>query len=195
MSASGKKILVGEIGRAHGLKGEVRLKSFTQDPLAIKGYGPFESEDGKRRFILTSVKPLGGGAPDMLIARFEGVTSREAAESLTLTGLCVPRERLDEAAANEDEYLQADLVGLRVEDAGGTLKGHVVGIANYGAGDLLEVKPAGRGATVLLPFQKAFVPFIDLAGGRIVVEGEGLFEPPEGQRRPRVRTDQAGGSE
>lgn len=195
MSPDGKKILVGEIGRAHGLKGEVRLKSFTEDPIAIKDYGPFESDDGKRRFVLVSVKPLGGGAPDMLIARFEGVTSREAAESLTLTGLYVPRERLDEAAVEEDEYLQADLVGLRVEDAGGVLKGHIVGIANYGAGDLLEVKPAGRGPTVLLPFQKAFVPVVDLPGGRVVVEGEGLFETPEGQRRPRAGADQAGGSE
>src|SRR6185312_11636048 len=86
-------ILLGEFGRAHGLDGEVRLKSFTADPAAIADYGPLAIEDG-RRVVLKAVRPAGGASPDMLLARIEGVTTRGAAEALNGVRLFVERDRL-----------------------------------------------------------------------------------------------------
>ena len=168
-------MLLGEFGRAHGLKGEVRLKSFTAEPLAIASYGPLLAADG-RRLELTHVRPAGGGAPDLLIARVEGVTSREAAEALNRTGLFVERERLG-PPEGEDEFFAADLIGLSVQDGPGAVLGTIVGVPNYGGGDLLEIAPAGGGASALLPFTKAFVPSVDLAQSRVVIAPpDGLFD-------------------
>lgn len=168
-------MLLGEFGRAHGLRGEVRLKSFTAEPAAIASYGPLLAEDG-RRFVLTGVRPA-GAAPDLLIARVEGVADRDAAERLNRTRLYAARAQLPAPA--EDEFLAADLIGLAVADSGGAVVGKIVAVPNYGAGDLLEIAPAGGGATVLLPFTKAFVPVIDLAGGRVTIDApEGLFDEP-----------------
>lgn len=168
-------VLLGELGRAHGLKGEVRLKSFTAEPAAIAGYGPLVAGDG-RRFTLKSVRPAAGGAPDMLVARVEGVDTRAAAEALNRIRLYAPRDRLP-PAESEDEFLAADLVGMRVESAAGETLGRVVAVPNYGGGDLLEIAPARGGTSALLPFTKAFVPVVDLAGRRVVVDApEDLFE-------------------
>jgi 16S rRNA processing protein RimM len=169
---AGKFILLGEFGRAHGLKGEVRLKSFTEDPKAIARYSPLESEDG-RSFTLKGVRPAGGGSPDLVIARVEGVATREAAEALCRIRLYAPRERLH-GSEGDDEFLLADLVGLVAEDKAGVRLGTVVAVPNYGGGDLLEIAPADGGPTGLLPFTEGFVPAIDVAGGRVVLD------PPEG---------------
>lgn len=161
-----------QIGAAHGIRGEVRLKSFTADPLAVAGYGPLESEDGSRRFRITGLRP----AKDMLIARIEGVTDRTAAERLRNLRLYVRRSRLPPPA--EDEFYHADLIGLAVFDKGGLRLGAVVAVQNFGAGDLLEIRLESGGATALLPFTKAAVPEVDIAGGRIVVDPPaGLLEP------------------
>jgi 16S rRNA processing protein RimM len=166
-------ILLGEFGRAHGLRGEVRLKSFTAEPAAIAAYGPLAGDDG-RRFVLTGVRPA-GGAPDMLVARVEGVETREAAEALNRVRLHAPRGRLP--PPEEGEFLAADLIGLAVETAGGETLGTIVSVPDYGGGDLLEIAPAGGGPTALLPFTKAFVPTVDLAGRRVVVDApKDLFE-------------------
>jgi 16S rRNA processing protein RimM len=176
-------VLVGEFGRPHGLKGEVRLKSYTADPLAIGAYGPLATEAG-RTLTLVSVRPAPGAAPDLLIARVEGVTTREAAEALSRTRLHVDRGRLP-PPADADEFLIADLVGLTVETPAGEALGTVAAVPNYGGGDLLEIAPAGGGATALLPFTRAFVPRVDLAAGRIVAEAPAdLFEPA----RPETST-------
>jgi 16S rRNA processing protein RimM len=165
-------VLLGEFGRAHGLKGEVRLKSFTEDPKAIAGYGPLEAEDG-RRFTLKGVRPAGGGSPDLVIARVDGIATREAAEALNRIRLYAPRERL-QGTGSDDEFLLADLIGLAAQDKDGRAVGTVVAVPNYGGGDLLEVMPEGGGPTGLLPFTEAFVPVIDTAAGRVVID------PPEG---------------
>ena len=172
-------ILLGEFGRAHGLRGEVRLKSFTAEPAAIATYGPLAGDDG-RRFVLTGVRPA-GGAPDMLVVRVEGVATREAAEALNRVRLHAPRDRLP--PSEEDEFFAADLVGLRVETVAGETLGTVVAVPDYGGGDLLEFAPAGGGRTALLPFTRAFVPTIDLPGRRVVVDPpEDLFEStPDGR--------------
>ena len=169
-------MLLGEFGRAHGLKGEVRLKSFTGEPEAIASYGPLLAGAGGW-VTITSVRPAPGGAPDLLIAKVEGVDTREAAEALNRLELRLPRDRLPEPDA-EDEFLLAHLIGLRVETAAGDLLGTVVAVPNYGGGDLLEIAPAKGGATALLPFTKAFVPAVDVAAGRMVADPPAdLFAP------------------
>jgi 16S rRNA processing protein RimM len=182
---SGDLVLLGEFGRAHGLRGEVRLKSFTAEPEAIAYYGPLAATDG-RGIVLTHVRPAPGGEPDLLIARVEGVSSREAAEALNRVHLFVPRDKLP--APEEDEFLLADLVGLPVERADGLPLGTVTAVPNYGGGDLLEIAPAGGGPSVLLPFTKAFVPIVDVAARRLVADPPpDLFEParPRGGRPKR----------
>ena len=158
------RVCVAQIGAPHGVRGEVRLWTFTADPMAITQYGPLETEDGKRSFEIGAVRPAKGH----LVARLRGVEDRNAAERLTNTKLFVPRERLP-APAEADEFYHADLLDLAVEDAAGARLGSVVAVHNFGAGDLLEVRPVGGGDTVMLPFTEATVPVIDIAGGRIVV--------------------------
>jgi len=177
----GDLILLGEFGRAHGLKGEVRLKSFTAEPAAIASYGPLVTDD-RRRFVLKSVRAASGGSPDMLVARVEGVATREAAEALNRLRLYVGRDQLP-PPEGEDEFLAADLVGLVVEDRAGRVLGTVVAVPDYGGGDLLEIAPP-RGPTALLPFTKAFVPTVDLARKRVVVDPpDDLFESRADERR------------
>lgn len=177
---------VGEFGRAHGLKGEVRLKSYTGDPRAIADYGPLVAEDG-RCFRLRAVRPAPGGAPDMFIAQVEAVTTRGGAEALNRVTLSVAREKLP--LPDEDEFLLADLIGLAVQNESGAVIGTVVDVPNYGGGDLLDIVPTQGGATGLLPFTKAFVPIVDIAARRIVAAvPEDFFAPA----KPVPEADEAG---
>ena len=162
-----ERICVAQIGGAHGIRGEVKLKSFTADPLAVKHYGVLESEDGAASFEIEALRPAKG----YLVARLRGVRDRNAAEQLTNLRLFVPRERLPPPAA--DEFYHADLIGLAAVTTAGVEVGTVVAVHNFGAGDILELRPPAGGMTIMLPFTDAFVPRIDIAGGRIVVE------PPE----------------
>ncbi|MFL5159830.1 MAG: ribosome maturation factor RimM [Microvirga sp.] len=169
-------VLVGEFGRAHGLKGEVRLKSHTGDPQAIADYKPLTGSDG-RTYSLKAVRAAPGGAPDLLIAVVDGVTTREAAEALNRVQLHVERDTLP-PPDEEDEFLLADLIGLSVRNEAGEIIGTVVAVPNYGGGDLLEIAPAQKGPTALLPFTRAFVPLVDTVGKRIVAAPpDDLFEP------------------
>jgi len=165
----GARICVGQIGAAHGVRGEVRLRSFTSEPEAITRYGPLESEDG-RIFAIESMRP----AKDHFVARIAGIASRHAAEQLTNIKLYVPRERLPEPAQS-GEFYHADLVGLAVVDRGGHSLGTVIAVHNFGAGDLIEVRPDAGGNTQLVPFDEATVPEIDIAAGRMVID------PPAGR--------------
>jgi 16S rRNA processing protein RimM len=158
------RICVAQIGAAHGVRGEVRLKAFTADPLSVARYGPLEAEDGTRRFEIEAVRP----AKDMLVARLKGVTDRAAAERLTNIRLYVPRERLPQPA--DDEFYHADLVGLAALTADGAPFGTVKAVHNFGAGDLLEIEPVSGAQTMLLPFNATVVPTVDIAGGRIIVD-------------------------
>jgi 16S rRNA processing protein RimM len=158
-----ERICVAQIGGPHGIRGEVKLKSFTADPLAVKDYGPLTSEDGSTQFEIETVRP----AKSHLVARFRGVDDRNAAERLTNLKLFVPRDRLPPPAA--DEFYHADLIGLSAVTADGAAVGTVVAIHDFGAGDILELRPPAGGASLLLPFTDTFVPSVDIAGGRIVV--------------------------
>jgi 16S rRNA processing protein RimM len=158
------RICLGQIGAPHGVRGEVRLRSFTANPDAITGYGPLETEDG-HIVKIESLRP----AKDHFVARLAGVSDRDAAERMTNVKLYVPRERLP-APESADEFYYADLIGLAVIDGSGNDLGTVLAIHNFGAGDLVEIKPANGGVTKLLPFNEATVPVVDLAAGRLIVE-------------------------
>ena len=165
------RVCVGKIGAAHGVRGEVRVFVYTEDPLAIRGYGALEDEAGARKFEITSAREGNGH----LVVRFKGVDDRNEAEKLTHIQLFVPRERLPEQ--DGEKFYHADLIGLRVETKNGETLGEVIAVPNYGASDLLEIRPAKSGAALLIPFVEEFVPEVDVAGGRIVVDPPvGLFE-------------------
>ena len=158
------RVCVAQIGAAHGVRGEVKLRSFTEDPAAFTSYGPLESEDGARRFTIEALRP----AKDHLVARLAGVADRDAAEKLTNIKLYVSRDRLPPVEDNETFY-HADLIGLAAMTPDGAALGTVTAIHNFGAGDLVEIKPAGGGEPLLVPFTDAAVPEIDIAAGRVVV--------------------------
>jgi 16S rRNA processing protein RimM len=162
-AALGNRVCVAEIGAAHGIAGEVRLRAFTTDPLAIMDYGTLHAEDG-RGFTIAAVRP----AKNCLVARIAGVADRTAAERLRNLKLYVPRDRLP-AIAEPETYYHADLVGLAAVGPDGAPIGTVSAVQNFGAGDLLEIRPAAGGPTLLLPFTQALVPVIDVPGGRVVV--------------------------
>ncbi|WP_101068776.1 ribosome maturation factor RimM [Roseovarius salinarum] len=170
MSGGPERVCLGAVAGAYGVRGEVRLKSFTAVPEDIAAYGPLETEDGTRRFEIT----LTGHAAKALTARLDGVRDKTAADALRGTRLYAPRDRLP--ALPEDEFYHADLIGLDVHDTGGARLGRVRAVHNHGAGDLLEIHGAGLTTPVLLPFTETTVPTVDLDAGRIVADPpEGLF--------------------
>jgi 16S rRNA processing protein RimM len=157
------QICVARIGAAHGVRGAVKLWTFTEDPVAVTRYGPLTTKDGARSFEVAHVRE----AKDHLVATFKGIADRNAAERLNGIELYVAREKLP--ATDDDEYYHADLIGLAAETTGGAPLGKVIAIHNFGAGDIIEIAPAS-GATMLLPFSNEVVPTVDLAGGRVLIE-------------------------
>ena len=156
-------ICVARIGAAHGVRGAVKLWTFTEDPLAVQRYGPLATKDGARQFEVTHARE----AKDHLVATLKGVTTREEAERLNGLELYVAREKLP--ATDDDEFYHADLIGLAAVTAANEPIGRVVAIHNFGAGDIIEIAPS-QGSTLLLPFTNAVVPTVDLAAGRVVIE-------------------------
>jgi 16S rRNA processing protein RimM len=156
-------ICVARIGAAHGVRGAVKLWTFTEDPLAVKRYGPLTTKDGARQFEVTHAREANGH----LVATLKGIATRDEAERLNGIELYVARDQLP--ATDEDEYYHADLIGLAAVNAANEPIGRVLAIHNFGAGDIIEIAPA-QGATLLLPFTNAVVPTVDLAGGRVVVK-------------------------
>ncbi|MGD9868212.1 MAG: ribosome maturation factor RimM [Hyphomicrobiales bacterium] len=154
-----RRVLLGRISGAHGIGGEVRIATFTGEPAAIGAYGPLEDEGGARRFEFTSLR----AGPRGVIARLKGVADRNAAEALAGTDLYVERGRLPDPGAGE--FYLADLIGLTAVTGDGAAFGKVVAVQNFGAGDLLEIRPAPGGETVLLPFTDAAVPEVNIEAG------------------------------
>lgn len=157
------RICVAQIGAAHGLRGGVHLRSFTEEPGAFARYGPLEIEDRSRRLEIDSVKP----SKDGFTVRFVGITRREQAELLRNVNLYVDRDRLP--AAGDDEFYYADLIGLAAVTPQGDTLGKVIALHNFGAGDIVELKLSAGDRSVMLAFDEATVPEIDIAGDRIVV--------------------------
>jgi 16S rRNA processing protein RimM len=162
-------ICIGSIAGSYGVQGEVRLKSFCAEPSDIAAYGPLFTEDGSRSFTVKLTRPVTGGYG----ARLSGIATKEQADALRGTQLCVDRSKLP--SLPDDEFYHADLIGLAVHDTGGAAMGRVIAVHNHGAGDLLEVQPDGPLSAILLPFTRAIVPTVDLTAGRIIVDlPEGL---------------------
>lgn len=161
-------VCVGAVAGAFGVRGEVRLKSFTAEAEAIADYAPLMTEDGTRQFDVRVTRPIKNG----LAARLSGITTKEEADALKGLRLFVPRDRLPDLS--EDEFYHADLIGLEVRDTGGTVLGRVKSVQNHGATDLLEIHGPGLKATVLLPFTREAVPTVDIEAGRLIAD------PPEG---------------
>lgn len=158
------RVLIARIGAPHGVRGEVRLFVFGEDPEALFDY-PLTDETGIRSFTIASMR----AAKDHFVARLKGVDDRNAAEKLTNTDLFVPRAALP-PAEDEDTFYQADLIGLRAEAPDGTVLGTVTALFDFGAGDILEYAPAEGGRTRLVPFTRAAVPVVEVAAGRVVID-------------------------
>jgi len=191
-------ICVARIGAAHGVRGAVKLWTFTEDPLAVQRYGPLTTKDGARQFEVLTAREASGH----LVATLKGIATREEAERLNGVELYVAREKLP--ATSEDEYYYADLIGLAAVTTANEPLGRVIAIHNFGAGDIVEIAPAQgstqgsihgstHGATMLLPFTNAVVPTVDIDGGRMVVvlpmeiEGDGPGDEGEAPTPGRPR--------
>lgn len=166
-------VCLGAIAGAYGVKGAVRIKSFTAEPKDIGFYGKLSDESGEREFGIK----VTGMSKAQVLAEIEGVTDRTAAEALKGVALYVPRERLP--APEEEEYYHDDLIGLGVECADGAALGSVIAVHDFGAGDVIEVRRKGA-VSLMVPFTRAVVPVVDLAAGRLVIDPPpGLLEPVE----------------
>lgn len=163
-------ILVGQVGGAFGVRGEVRITAFTADPLALLAYSPLLKADGSLALTLTAARPGKKG----VVARAREIATKEQADALRGLKLHVPRERLPEP--DEDEFYLTDLVGLEARDASGAVLGRVKSVQNFGAGDILEIAPAEGGPTWYLPFSKAAVPEVHIAEGWLLAARPGEDE-------------------
>lgn len=157
------KICLGAIVGVHGIRGEVKVKSFTEDESHLTNYGPLSNLEGSRRFELKIV----GHSKDLLRVKVKGIDDRNAAETLIGTGLYVERSLLPELP--EEEYYHSDLIGLMALNAKGEKVGVVNALYNFGAGDIIELKTV-EGRLEMLPFTKAYVPTVNLKDGFIIVE-------------------------
>ncbi|QRM53530.1 ribosome maturation factor RimM [Sinorhizobium sp. BG8] len=182
-------VLMGTIGGAQGLRGEVRVKSFTIDPVSLGDYGNLHSEDG-RVFEVLEIRE----AKNMVVVRFRGINDRTTAEALNGLDLFIERDNLPDEELDDDEFFYADLEGLEAVDVTGRSHGTVTGIFDFGAGDLLELKGPGK-RPVLIPFSEAAVIEIDLEGGKLLIDpiAAGLEDDDEegpGSRRRRPQDEE-----
>ncbi len=168
-----KRILLGDIVAAHGIRGEVVLRTYTTDPEDIGAYGALADEQGRRTFEITHAKATNKG----VIARIKGVATRNDAEALRGTKLYVARDALP--PADDGDYYHEDLIGLAVVAPDGVAIGKVLAVQNFGAGDLLEIQLTGSKLTEFVPFTDPYVPTVDLAGGKLVVIMPVMVGEPE----------------
>jgi len=174
----GDRVLLGQVLGAHGLKGEVKVRTFTAEPRSLGAYGPVAMEDG-RVFRIVSLRTAKG---EEAIVTLAGIEDRTSAESLKGARLYVPRAVLP--APEADEFYLADLVGLAVEDETGAVRGRVRSVQNFGAGDVLEIENA-NGEAAFVPFTKDAVPAIDLTGRRITVRSAKDEQEEESKSSPK----------
>jgi 16S rRNA processing protein RimM len=160
---SGDRVLLGVVAAPHGVRGLVRIKSFTEDPMKVAAYGPLSDETGKKEYRVEVLSAARGA----VLARIDGVADRTAAEGLRGLRLYVPRSALPEAGAKE--WYEADLIGLSAVGRDGRDWGKVVAFHDFGAGSVMEVSGGA-----MLPFTDEAVPEIDVEGGKVVID------PPAG---------------
>jgi len=162
------RVLLGVVAAPHGVRGLVRIRSYTEDPMAVASYGPLSDETGRKEYRVEALSAARGA----VLARIEGVADRTAAEALRGLRLYVERERLP--GTGEREWYEADLVGLAAVGRDGRDWGKVIAFHDFGAGSVMEVSGGSSGMRVMLPFTDEAVPEIDIAGGKVLVE------PPAG---------------
>lgn len=172
--AGDNKLLMGRIGAAHGIKGEVRIQSFTEDPLALASYGPLSTNKPGLSIKILAARTT----TNVLVARLEGINDRNAAEKLNGVELYVDRALLP-ATDDDDDFYHADLIGLKARLADGSEIGEVMAVPNFGAGDLLEIRDPRSGDTYLYPFSKAVVPEVRIADGYLLIDPPIEAEPGE----------------
>ena|SRR6185312_4476235 len=178
MLSTNRRVCLGVVTAAHGVRGAVKVKSFAQRPKDVAAYGPLEDEDGTARFTLQVIGP---GKADVVIAKLAGIADRDQAEALRGMRLYLPREALPPPA--EEEYYHADLIGLAAVLGDGARLGEIRAVHDFGAGDTLEIARA-EGQPVMVPFTRAAVPVIDVAAGHVVIDPpEGLLDPPKAPRK------------
>ncbi|MBX9761267.1 MAG: ribosome maturation factor RimM [Beijerinckiaceae bacterium] len=180
MPDNSPRILVGRFGAAHGVRGEIRIKSFTADPMALASYAGLTDQTGARSFRIESARPV---KDDLIVARVAGLKDRNGAEALTNVEIYIAREALP--PAGEEEFYIADLIGMRAELADGAAFGTITNVLNFGAGDILDIALEGGGSR-LLPFTRACAPHVDVSGRRVIVappdEIEGEEAPGDAPR-------------
>lgn len=157
-------VLVGRIGAAHGVRGEVRLISFMLEPAAIARRGALVDQSRKRSFEIAALRLI---KANVFVAQIKGISTRTAAETLANTDLYLARKDLP--APGLEEFYYADLIGLSVETLSGAAIGRVAAVVNYGGGDILQIE-LRDGAELLLPFTRNTVPLVDIAAGRIAID-------------------------
>lgn len=172
--AGDNKLLMGRIGAAHGIRGEVRIQSFTEDPLALASYGPLSTNRPGLTIRILAARTT----TNVLVARLEGINDRNAAEKLNGVELYVDRALLPDPD-DDDDFYHADLIGLKARLAGGSEIGEVMAVPNFGAGDLLEIRDPRSGDTYLYPFSKAVVPEVRIADGYLLIDPPIEAEPGE----------------
>ncbi|MCA1300293.1 ribosome maturation factor RimM [Stappia indica] len=175
MSAPADRIMIARIGAPHGVRGEVRVKPYGDDPLSFADYGLLETRDGSRRLEVVSARVQ----KTVVVTRFKGVDDRNAAEALNGEDLFVARDALPELD-EDDTFYHADLLGLTAVDADGAVLGTVIALPDFGAGTLVEIKPEAA-ASYFVPFTQACVPDIDLDAGRITIVPPPAYEDEDGE--------------
>jgi 16S rRNA processing protein RimM len=182
-----KRILLGQINGAHGIRGEVLVRTFTGDPGAISDYGPLTDASGNAPLKLKVLRVT----PKGVVARITGVADRNGAEALKGRKLYVLRAAMPEP--EEDAFYHEDLIGLAAVDEAGTPIGKVLAVQNFGAGDLLEIKLATGGATELIPFTRACVPKVEIAARRVVVVMPVVAEEDAEDKAARLAAERESG--
>jgi 16S rRNA processing protein RimM len=172
------RLCVGVVVGAHGVRGQVRIKSFTADPADLTRYGPLETEQGAR----WRLKGAAVGTKGVVTASVEGILDRNQAEAAKGTRLFVRREALP--APEEEEFYVADLIGLAAESVDGRTLGKVKAVFDFGAGDVLEIE--GPEGGLMLPFTRRTVPLVDLAGKKLVVDPPLPAEEVEEEKAPHA---------
>jgi 16S rRNA processing protein RimM len=162
MAGGSGMVCVASVATAHGVRGALKLRCYTEEPESVAAYGPVFDAQGRELFRLTVIGSAKGG----VIARADGIDDRDAAEALRGLDLYVPRDRLP--ATEEDEFYVSDLVGMDAVDPNGDAQGRIIAVHNFGAGDLIEVQPA-EGQSQLVPFTREAVPDVDLVARRAVI--------------------------
>ena len=177
MTPPNNRILLGKIGAAHGIKGEVRITTYTASPEAIAEYGALETDRPGLSVTIETARAQN----NVVVARLKGVTDRSAAEALNGVSLFIDRSRLPEHE-DEDDFYHADLLGLEARLENGTVLGTVSALPNFGAGDLIEIRHPVSGDTFLYPFTKAVVPDIRVGEGYLTIVVP--LDAPEGEEEP-----------